>query len=367
MSLPEPRRVKSKIWQICAGPAVKIPNIGSKVYYFPQGHLEHACSSPNIETQLRLCLRLPSVLCIISSVDLLADPHTDEVFAKLLLTPVTTDGGVQIQEPAPPDFPDQEENNGNNLAIQVQEPAPPPEVPDQEDDNLVSFVKILTESDAKCVLFVPHQCVRLILPKLDWEDGMQPQNISVTDIQGNIWKYKCVYRKKDSNAHRFTFTTGWSRFVTEKKLVAGDSVVFIKNSAGKISVGIRRNSKFPAAEDEGGKREYLTEKAVMDAVELAEKSVAFEVVYYPTANWCDFVVDASIVDEAMKNGWESGMGVNLCLNEDGYSISKKPYFQPRGTISDMSDAPSDVPSWRMLQVFFAPLYFKCILILLLNF
>jgi len=108
---------------------------------------------------------------------------------------------------------------------------------------------------------------------------------------------------------------------------------------------------YPATEEDSGKRENLTEKAVKDAVELAGKNMAFQVVYYPTVNWCDFVVDASVVEEAMKNGWESGMGVKLHLNKDESSNSKKTYHQPKGTISNMSNATSNVPSWCMLQVF----------------
>lgn len=120
MSPPQAPCVKPKIWQQCAGSGVKIPNIHSKVYYFPTGHLEHACSFPNAPI---LVGNPPSIPCIISAVDLLADPHTDEVFAKLLPTPVTVNGNVQ---------------------------EPPLEVLDQEDngDEVVSFVKILAQYDS---------------------------------------------------------------------------------------------------------------------------------------------------------------------------------------------------------------------------
>jgi len=191
---------------------------------------------PNIETQLLLSLRPPSVLCIISSVDLLADPHTDEVFAKLLLTPVATDGGVQIQEPTAPEFPDQEVNDGNNVGVQVQESAPP-EVPDEEEDdgkNLVSYVKILSKSDTHSGLSVPRECIELIFPMLDLEDPMQSQKLSVTDIQDVVWTYKYSYHEKKLNSYKFS--PGCSQFVRKKKLVADDSVVFIKNSAGNIFV-----------------------------------------------------------------------------------------------------------------------------------
>jgi hypothetical protein len=127
--------------------------------------------------------------------------------------------------------------------------------------------------------------------------------------------------------------------VDKKKLVVGDSLVFIKNSAGRIFVGIRR--KFDASRS--GK---IKEKAVMEAVELAEKNKAFEVVYYPTVGDGDnFVVDAKVVENAMKINWNCGMRIKRYLKND--DSSKRTLF---GTISNLY-APSNRP-WRMLQVIF---------------
>jgi hypothetical protein len=302
MSLPEPRRVNPKIWQICAGPDAKIPKIHSKVYYFPQGHLEHACRSPNSVTisQFLYDRYRPSFPCIISAVNLFLDTLTDEVFAKLLLTPITG-----------------------------QDPPPPTVVPGKEDDdgnNLVSYVKTLRITDTKSVLNIPHECAELIFPKLDLE------------------KFQSLTYVKNSRLR-----TGWSHFRKEKKLVAKDSVVFLKNAAGKILVGIRRNTNFPAAEV-GERGRNLTESAVLNAVELADKNMEFEVVYYPTArNWCDFVMDAKVVDDSMKIGWESGMRVKLTLKKDESSNSKT-YYQPKGTIYTVFNYSSNVPNWRILEV-----------------
>ncbi|RHN56094.1 putative auxin response factor [Medicago truncatula] len=88
----------------------------------------------------------------------------------------------------------------------------------------------------------------------------------------------------------------------------------------------------------------------MDAVELVVKSMAFEVLYYPRANWIDFVEDANVVDDGMKISWTSGMKVKLPLKKEESSNSKMIFYQPRGTNSDVYKAPSNVPNWRMLQV-----------------
>jgi hypothetical protein len=312
MSLPpQPRVVEGKIWQTCAGPGVKIPKLNSVVYYFPKGHLEHACPSPLPQTVSFLHdLHSSSYLCIISAVDLLADPHTDEVFAKLILTPVTIDGGVQVQEPAPP------------------------VVPDEDGNNLVSYVKTLTQSDSNNIFFVPRECARLIFP--NFNNPMPSQELFLTDVQGQVWRFNYTFRK---NPDRHRFSTGWTGFRDDKKLVADDSIVFMKNSAGELSVGIRRHIK-KEGEEGGWKREKLTESAVLEAAELAEANKAFEVVYYPSHNWSDFVVDAKTVDDAMKIVWNSGMRVKLLLKND----------QSLGTISNVSNPSSNSPNWNILQV-----------------
>jgi hypothetical protein len=35
--------INSELWHACAGPLVSLPQVGSLVYYFPQGHSEQVC------------------------------------------------------------------------------------------------------------------------------------------------------------------------------------------------------------------------------------------------------------------------------------------------------------------------------------
>jgi hypothetical protein len=120
--------------------------------------LEHACSSPNAATITILDSYRPSIPCIVSAVDLFVDPHTEEVFAKLLLTPVTD------QEPPPPVVPSQEVDDVNNL---------------------VSYVKTLTQSDCTRVLHVHRECSDLILPKLDLDESQSHSHIILV-IKGEL-------------------------------------------------------------------------------------------------------------------------------------------------------------------------------------
>ncbi|WJX64136.1 Arf17p [Trifolium repens] len=308
MALQQPSRVNPKIWQSVAG--IKIPKLGSKVYYFPLGHLEHANPTPNIESISLINSYRPFIPCIISSVDLLADPKTDEVFTKLLLTPVIDGSTVE----------------------------PPPEVHDKDGGgNVVYLGKTLSQSDANNggAFSLPTECAKMIFPPLDLKEELPIQELSITDIHGAIWEFRHVYR---GNPKRNMFTHNWSRFVDKKKLVGGDSLVFMKNSAGNIYVGIRRVKKFASAAVVQKK-----ELVAMEAAKLAEKNEAFEVVYYPTAG-DNFVVDAKVVEDAMKINWNCGMRVKRSLNNDLESTIKLQH----GIITNIS-AHSNRP-WRMLQV-----------------
>jgi hypothetical protein len=308
----QPSRVVSKIWQSCAGDAVKIPKLRSKVYYFPLGHLEHANPTPNTESLSLINSYRPFIPCIISSVDLLADPKTDEVFTKLFLTPVIDGSTVE----------------------------PPPEVHDDDGGgNVVYLGKTLTQSDAKNggAFSVPTECAKMIFPPLDLNAELPRQELSITDIHGAIWEFRHVYR---GNPKRNMFTHNWSPFVDKKKLVGGDSLVFMKNSAGNIYVGIRRVKKFGSAAVMQKK-----ELVVMEAAKLAEKNEAFEVVYYPTAG-DNFVVDAKVVEDAMKINWNCGMRVKRSLKND-LDLDSTIELQ-HGSITNIS-AHSNRP-WRMLQV-----------------
>ncbi|XP_058784509.1 auxin response factor 17-like [Vicia villosa] len=238
--------VDPRIWQECAGDSFTVPKLHSRVYYFPIGHLDHSPITPTTQT---LSLIHPIILCTLSSVDFLADLETDQIFAKLLLTPVI-DATV----------------------------VPPVEASNQEDngDRVVSYAKTLTTSDAnnKGSFYVPRACADSIFLPLDLTTPSPSQELSVTYVCGVVWTICHVHR---GNPERYLFTTGWNAFVKKKHLVVGDTLVFIKNSARKIFVGIRRHNMSAAASK-------ITEKTVINAVELAKKNTPFEVMCYPTVD-----------------------------------------------------------------------------------
>ncbi|GFY96665.1 auxin response factor 17 [Actinidia rufa] len=212
------RPVDPTVWKACAGTAFRIPAVDSRVYYFPQGHAEHSSSPPLLSP---LVTSQPLILCRVAAVHLLANLETDEVFAKIRLVP-TTDRSREVH------------------ALQRKGDSGGGEVEEDGGDAVVTFAKILTPSDANNGggFSVPKFCADSVFPPLDYAADPPVQNLLVMDVHGVVWEFRHIYR---GTPCRHLLTTGWSKFVNHKKLVAGDSVVFCRNrNSGELFVGVRR-------------------------------------------------------------------------------------------------------------------------------
>nr|QGJ03871.1 ARF10.1 [Eucommia ulmoides] len=333
-----------KLWQACTGSTVQMPPVNSKVYYFPQGHAEHTL----IDVDFGVLPRVPAlILCRVSSVKLLAHPETDEVYAKMKLVRIGNDDSG---------YDDLEVLEKNDSA-----------------ERLPSFAKILTQSDSNNGggFSVPRYCGETIFPPLDYSADKPLQTLVMKDVHGQIWKFKHVLRGAPK---RHLFTTGWSVFVNRKKLIAGDSIVFMKKENGDLYIGTRRykrggiggtaslsrwnsiagNSGFLKEDDKslsGGMRGKGRDSAdsFVEAVSLAANGKPFEVVYYPRASTREFCVKASLVTDAMKIPWRPGMRFKMAFETgDSSRISWS-----MGTIAAVQAAdPVRWPdsSWQCLQV-----------------
>lgn len=300
-----------------------------------------------------IALSRPFVACVVAAVSFHADPLTDEVFARLVLHPVVGSGGFNLPE----------DRLGGHVSAE-----------DEDDVKISSFAKVLTSSDANNGggFSVPRFCADTIFPQLNYQIDPPVQNLEVTDIHGVLWTFRHIYR---GTPRRHLLTTGWSRFVNNKKLVAGDSVIFMKNSRGDMFVGIRRVIRVAAecptwrhqiaagkAKTEEGSvlkegfarngRGRVSAESVVKAIELAARGFPFEVVYYPRAGWSDFVVRAEVVEAAMKAYWAAGMRVKMAVETE--DTSRMSWFQ--GTVCSTA-VPESGPwagsPWRMVQVYIA--------------
>ncbi|KAF5733745.1 hypothetical protein HS088_TW16G00185 [Tripterygium wilfordii] len=361
-SMKEQRRkpqksLDSQLWHACAGGMVQMPPVNSEVFYFPQGHAEHARGTVDFGNS-----RIPPLIpCRVSAIQYLADSESDEVYATIKLIPLRDCnyfddyGGVNGIE-----------FDGIGGVDSREKPA--------------SFAKTLTQSDANNGggFSVPRYCAETIFPRLDYRAEPPVQTILAKDVHGETWKFRHIYR---GTPRRHLLTTGWSNFVNQKKLVAGDSIVFFRAENGDLCVGIRRakrgigggfdstvgwnstagnggySSMFmrecegkPMRKNfNGDLRGKVRIESVVEAATLASNGKPFEVVYYPRASTPEFCVKALSVRSAMQIQWCSGMRFKMAFEtEDSSRIS---WFM--GTISSVQVVdPIRYPSspWRLLQV-----------------
>ncbi|KAK1296749.1 Auxin response factor 8 [Acorus calamus] len=211
----------------------RIPRIGDTVLYFPDGHAELSTSPIDLDSEI------PTVGCLIpckvASIRSLESSH------QLLLCPT----------------------NGNQLG------------------SVRSFVKTLTSSDAKKggMFTVPKSGAESVFPPLEhYSAGRSNQTIAVHDVHGERWEFTHVYR---GNPQRHLLRTGWSKFVESRRLVAGDSIVFIR-SPGRdrgVFVGIRRGQMDPVNCEMG----RIPAETVVRTIRMALAREPFEVEWCPKA------------------------------------------------------------------------------------
>ncbi|XP_031494785.1 auxin response factor 7-like isoform X2 [Nymphaea colorata] len=203
-----------ELWHACAGPLVTIPRKSERVYYFPQGHMEQLEASTNQELDQQIPLfDLPSkILCRVVNVRLQAEPETDEVYAQITLMPESE---------------------------QVELSSPDPCLPEIPRPNVRSFCKTLTASDTSTHggFSVLRRHANDCLPPLDMSQPTPTQELVAKDLHGYEWRFKHIFR---GQPRRHLLTTGWSTFVTSKRLVAGDTFIFLRGENEELRVGIRR-------------------------------------------------------------------------------------------------------------------------------
>jgi hypothetical protein len=321
--------VDKQLWLACAGSMCTVPPVGALVYYFPQGHAEQASAAVNFSAAAARAVP-PFVPCRVVAVRFMADLQSDEVFSKMRLVP------LRPGEPVA--------DVGEAAMAATDDP--------QQANKPASFAKTLTQSDANNGggFSVPRFCAETIFPELDYRAAPPLQNVYARDVHGAEWKFRHIYR---GTPRRHLLTTGWSHFVNQKRLLAGDSIVFLRGEDGQVHVGLRRAKRGGFGGDEGSSAHSNGGKVppedVLVAAKLAAAGQPFEVVHYPRASSPEFCVRAAAVHAAMQVQWCPGMRFKMAFEtEDSSRIS---WFM--GTVAGVQVAdPARWPQspWRLLQV-----------------
>ncbi|CAN6840478.1 hypothetical protein Bca4012_048284 [Brassica carinata] len=318
------RNINSELWHACAGPLISLPPAGSLVVYFPQGHSEQVAASMQKQTDfIPSYPNLPSkLICMLQNVTLNADPETDEVYAQMTLQPVNkydrdallaSDMGLKLNR-QPNEF----------------------------------FCKTLTASDTSTHggFSVPRRAAEKIFPALDF--SMQPpcQELVAKDIHDNTWTFRHIYRGQPK---RHLLTTGWSVFVSNKRLFAGDSVLFIRDGKAQLLLGIRRaNRQQPALSSSVISSDSMHIGVLAAAAHANANNSPFTIFYNPRAAPAEFVVPLAKYTKAMYAQVSLGMRFRMIFETEECGVRR--YMGTVTGISDLDPVRWKSSQWRNLQI-----------------
>ncbi|CAK9213383.1 unnamed protein product [Sphagnum troendelagicum] len=107
------------------------------------------------------------------------------------------------------------------------------------------FDKAVTPSDVGKLnrLVIPKQHAERCFP-LDLSANSPGQTLSFEDVSGKHWRFRYSYW---NSSQSYVLTKGWSRFVKEKRLDAGDIVSFERGPNQELHIDFRRKQVAAAA------------------------------------------------------------------------------------------------------------------------
>ncbi|KAJ6839416.1 auxin response factor 12-like isoform X1 [Iris pallida] len=318
--------LNSELWHACAGPLVCLPNLGTRVVYFPQGHSEQVAVSTNkeVEGHIPNYPNLPpQLICILHNVTMHADVETDEVYAQMTLQPLT------LQEQKDTFVPIE-------MGIASKQP-------------MNYFCKNLTASDTSTHggFSVPRRAAEKVFPPLDFSQQPPVQELTARDIHDVEWKFRHIFRGQPK---RHLLTTGWSVFVNAKRLVAGDSVIFIWNEKNQLFLGIRRAGRPQTVMPSS----FLSSDSMhigllAAAAHAAATNSRFTIFFNPRACPSEFVVPLSKYVKAVYHTRVSvGMRFRMLFETEESTVRR--YMGTITGISDMDPVRWPNSQWRSVKV-----------------
>ncbi|KAG2629298.1 hypothetical protein PVAP13_3KG436500 [Panicum virgatum] len=285
-----------ELWKACAGPLSSVPPLGEKVYYLPQGHIEQVEASTNqlAEQQGTPLYNLPwKIPCKLMNIELKAEPDTDEVYAQLTL------------------LPDKKRDENTTTTVESGDPEEEvvPNAPPATNEQLRihSFCKTLTASDTSTHggFSVLRRHADECLPPLDMSQHPPNQELVAKDLHGVEWRFRHIFR---GQPRRHLLQSGWSVFVSAKRLVAGDAFIFLRGENGELRVGVRRALRHQTTIPSSVISSHSMHLGVLATAWHAVNTGSMFTIYYkPRTSPAEFVVSRDRYYESLKRNYSIGM------------------------------------------------------------
>ncbi|ESW18943.1 hypothetical protein PHAVU_006G084200 [Phaseolus vulgaris] len=322
----EKKCLNSELWHACAGPLVSLPTAGTRVVYFPQGHSEQVAATTNREIDGHIPnypSLPPQLICQLHNVTMHADVETDEVYAQMTLQPLTP-----------------QEQKDTFLPMELG-------IPSKQPSNY--FCKTLTASDTSTHggFSVPRRAAEKVFPPLDFSQQPPAQELIARDLHDVEWKFRHIFRGQPK---RHLLTTGWSIFVSAKRLVAGDSVLFIWNEKNQLLLGIRRaNRPQTVMPSSVLSSDSMHIGLLAAAAHAAATNSCFTVFYNPRASPSEFVIPLSKYIKAVYHTRISvGMRFRMLFETEESGVRR--YMGTITGISDLDSVRWPNSHWRSVKV-----------------
>ncbi|KAF8048471.1 hypothetical protein N665_2502s0006 [Sinapis alba] len=252
-----------------------------------------------------------------------ADLETDEVYAQMVLQPLT-----------------QEEQKDTFVPIELG-------IPSKQPSNY--FCKTLTASDTSTHggFSVPRRAAEKVFPPLDYTQQPPAQELIAKDLHDNEWKFRHIFRGQPK---RHLLTTGWSVFVSAKRLVTGDSVIFIRNERNQLLLGIRHATRPQTIVPSSMlSSDSMHIGLLAAAAHAAATNSCFTVFYHPRSSSSEFVLPLPKYIKAVFHTRISvGMRFRMLFETEESSVRR--YM---GTITGIGDLDSVLwpnSHWRSVKV-----------------
>ncbi|KAL5977423.1 ADP-ribosylation factor, Arf Arf6, partial [Asimina triloba] len=303
----EKRCLNSELWHACAGPLVSLPAVGSRVVYFPQGHSEQVAASTNKEV----------------------DAHI----------------------PNYPNLPPQLICQLHNVTMHQEQKDPflPADLGNTSKQPSNYFCKTLTASDTSTHggFSVPRRAAEKVFPPLDFSQQPPAQELIARDLHDNEWKFRHIFRGQPK---RHLLTTGWSVFVSAKRLVAGDSVLFIWNEKNQLLLGIRRaNRPQTVMPSSVLSSDSMHIGLLAAAAHAAATNSRFTIFYNPRASPSEFVIPLVKYVKAVYHTRVSvGMRFRMLFETEESSVRR--YMGTITGIGDLDPVRWPKSHWRSVKV-----------------
>ncbi|XP_076891946.1 auxin response factor 2B-like [Bidens hawaiensis] len=266
---------------------------------------------------------LPSkILCRVMNVQLKAELETDEVFAQITLMPLSNQDEYAVEKDEP-------------LSVQPR-------------FHVHSFCKTLTASDTSTHggFSVLRRHADECLPPLDMSRQPPTQELEAKDLHGNVWRFRHIFR---GQPRRHLLQSGWSVFVSSKRLAAGDAFIFLRGENGELRVGVRRAMRQQANVPSSVISSHSMHLGVLaTAWHAIQTGTIFTVYYKPRTSPAEFIVPYDQYMESIKNNYSIGMRFKMKFEGE-----EAPEQRFTGTIVGIEECdPKSWPEskWRYLKV-----------------